>query len=381
MSGETSGQMGGQMGVIYDKFEMPKTVKVDEKASNTTFARFIAEPFERGFGHTLGNALRRVLLTSIEAPGITSFFMEGVHHEYMVVEGVVEDITNIILNLKGALLRRLPLEGMPYARDTKVITKMLNITSDDLASGNGQKIIRLGDLVTTSDFEVVNPELALFTVTKPMVRRIDLKVALGRGYVPSERQKIDNRVAGEIVLDTIFTPVRLVNYFVEDTRVGQDTDFDRLILEIGTDGRITPTEALSFASNILAKHLEVFEVIHEQDIVFEEAVVKGDSDKEEIMQKLVLGINEIELSVRSTNCLNGANIETIGELVVMSESRLLQFRNFGKKSLNEIKARLSEMDLSLGMDLSRLGITHENAKEFMRKVIQDLEVKKGVAIK
>lgn len=368
-------------GVLYDKFEMPKTVKVDDKTSTSTFARFIAEPFERGFGHTLGNALRRVLLTSIEAPGIVSFFMEGVHHEYMAVDGIVEDVTNIILNLKGALLRRLPIEGVPYARDTKVISKILNITSDDLIAGKGQKIVRLGDVVTGSDFDVVNPEMHLFTATKPMTRRIDLKVSVGRGYVPSERQKIENQVANEIVLDTIFTPVRLVNYFVEDTRVGQDTDFDRLILEVGTDGRITPNEALSFAANILAKHLEGFEVIHEQEIVFEEAVVKSDTDKDEIMQKLVLGINEIELSVRSTNCLNGANIETIGELVVMPESRLLQFRNFGKKSLNEIKARLSEMGLSLGMDLSRLGITQDNSKEFMKKFIQDLEIKKGVGVK
>lgn len=363
--------------VLYDKFEMPDSVKVDEKTSTPTFAKFIAEPFERGFAHTLGNALRRVLLASIEAPGIISFYMEGVHHEYMAVEGIAEDVTNIILNLKGSLLRRLPLEGTPYARETKVITKMLNISQDDLGA-KGQKVITLGDIVTAADFEVVNPNHPLFTVTKPMTKRIELKVAIGRGYVPSERQRIEHRLAGEIILDTAFSPVRLVNYFVEDTRVGQDTDFDRLVLEVTTDGRITPKEALSFAANILFKHLEVFENIHEQDIIFEENVITADTDRDELMQKLILSINEIELSVRSTNCLNGASIETIGELVVMPEAQLLQFRNFGKKSLNEIKARLSEMNLGLGMDLSRFGITQDNVKDLMNKYVKEQQEKKMV---
>lgn len=363
--------------VLYDKFEMPGVVIIDEKSSTATFAKFIAEPFERGFAHTLGNALRRVLLTSIEAPGIISFFMEGVPHEYMAVEGIIEDFTNIVLNLKGALLRKLPLEGVPYARETKVITKMLNITQEDLGA-KGQKTVTLGDIITGAEFEVVNPNHPLFTVTKPMTKRIELKVAMGRGYVPSERQKIDHRLTNEIILDTAFSPVRLVNYFVEDTRVGQDTDFDRLILEVTTDGRISPKEALSFAANILFKHLEVFENIHEQDIVFEEAVITADTDKDELMQKLILSINEIELSVRSTNCLNGANIETIGELVVMPEVQLLQFRNFGKKSLNEIKARLFEMNLALGMDLSRFGISQENVKDVMKKYVQEQQEKKMV---
>ncbi len=364
--------------VLYDKFEMPKGIRVDEKSLSSTFARFIAEPFERGFGHTLGNSLRRLLLTSIEAPAIVTFFMEGVHHEYMAIEGVVEDVTNIVLNLKGALLRRLPLEDAPYSREVKVITKMLEITSEDLRE-KGYKIVTLGHLMEGSEFDVVNPDLPIFTVTKPLTRRLELKVMIGRGYVASERHQIENRLVDEIILDTAFSPVRLVNYFVEDTRVGQDTDFDRLILEVTTDGRITPKEALSFASRILVKHLDVFEKMEENDIVFKEPVAHIDNDRDELMQKLILGINEIELSVRSANCLNGANIETIGELVVMPEPKLLQFRNFGKKSLNEIKAKLSEMSLSLGMDLTRFGITADNVKDVMKKYVEEQQ-NKGAAV-
>ncbi len=356
--------------VIYDKFEMPEKIKIEEKTATSTYAKFIAEPFERGFGHTLGNALRRMLLTSIEAPAIVSFYMEGVHHEYMAVPGIVEDVTNILLNLKGAMLRKLPLSDVASSRESKVVHKMLDISQEDLAA-TGSKVITLGDLVTGGEFDVVNPELPIFTVTQPMVRRIDLKVAIGRGFVPTERQKSDGRIVDEILIDAIFSPIRLVNYYVENTRVGQDTDFDRLILEVTTDGRVTPKEAVAFASKILMEHLAAFEKMEEYDIIYEEASSQTDNDLDELMSKLVLGINEIELSVRSTNCLNGASIETIGELVVMPEPKLLQFRNFGKKSLNEIKAKLSEMGLSLGMDLTRFGISQDNVKDVIKVYLEE----------
>lgn len=358
--------------ILYDKFEMPEKIKTDETNANATFARFIAEPFERGFGHTLGNSLRRILLTSIESPAIVSFYMEGVPHEYMAVEGIIEDVTNIILNLKGALLRRIPLEPVPGAHHPKTISKILEISADDL-SEKGQKVVTLGDLITTGDFDVVNPELPIFTVTKPFNRRIEIKVGLGRGYVPSERHDEVEKITDEIIMDSIFSPVRLVNYFVEDTRVGQDTDFDRLILDVSTDGRVTPQEAVAFAAKILMKHLHAFESLDQSEISFEEPSASIDTDRDELMQKLILGINEIELSVRSTNCLNGANIETIGELVVMPEPKLLQFRNFGKKSLNEIKAKLSEMGLSLGMDLTELGITQDNVKDKIKKIKEEIK--------
>lgn len=361
----------------YDKFEMPKNIKVEEKTLSTTFGKFIAEPFERGFGHTIGNSLRRLLLTSIESPAIISFFMEGVPHEYMAVDGVVEDVTNIILNLKSALLRMLPTESVPNARDHKVLTSKIEVTQADLGD-KGQKIITLGDLIPQGHYEVVNPDLPIFTVTKPMVKRVELKVTIGRGYVPSERHIIENRLVDEILVDSAFSPITLVNYYVEATRVGQDTDFDRLILEVHTDGRITPKEAVAFSAKILMKHLEVFEKMDDHTISFEESRKSIDTDRDELMQKLVLGINEIELSVRSTNCLNGANIETIGELVVMPEPKLLQFRNFGKKSLNEIKSKLTEMGLNLGMDLTRFGITQDNVKEKIRIYLEDKQ--KGTSV-
>lgn len=357
--------------ILYDKFEMPEKIKIDESTANSTYARFVIEPFERGFGHTLGNALRRILLTAIEAPSVISFYMEGVPHEYMAVEGIIEDVTNIILNLKGALLRRLPLDTIPGGHEPKMISKILDIGPEDLTD-KGQRVIKLGDLIPTGDFDVVNPELPIFTVTKPMTRRIEIRVGLGRGYVTSERHEF-MKVSDEIIMDSIFSPVRLVNYFVEDTRVGQDTDFDRLILEVTTDGRVTPQEAVAFAAKILVKHLSVFEELNKSDISFEEPTASIDTDRDELMQKLILGINEIELSVRSTNCLNGANIETIGELVVMPEPKLLQFRNFGKKSLNEIKAKLYEMGLSLGMDLTDLGITQDNVKDKIKKIREEIK--------
>jgi DNA-directed RNA polymerase subunit alpha len=357
------------MSVVYGKFEMPEKITIEEKKGHV-YARFIAEPFERGFGHTIGNSLRRMLLNSLEAPAIISIFMEGVPHEYMAIEGIIEDMTNIILNLKGALLRKLPTEDQGGYRGHWIVTRMLNITAEDLAK-DGQVHVKLGDLVNTGDFEVINPDLHLFTVTRPMTKRIDLKVCIGRGYVPSERHLITDRITDEIVIDSAFSPVRLVNYFVENTRVGQDTDYDRLILEVHTDGRISPEEALSFATQIGIRHFEVFNKVQKHQLVFESNEAVEDTDRDEILQKLSLRIGEIELSVRSTNCLNGAEIEFIGELVVRPESEMLKFRNFGKKSLNEIKAKLHEMNLHLGMDLTKYGITRENVRDIIKNYMQE----------
>lgn len=357
------------MSVLYGKFEMPEKITIEEKKAST-FCRFIAEPFERGFGHTIGNSLRRMLLSSLEAPAVISVFIEGVPHEYTAIDGIVEDMTNIVLNIKGALLRKLPTEESSAFRGHRVISKILSVTAEDLEK-KGQVKVTLGDIANGSDFEVVNPELHLFAVTKPMTKRVDLKVAIGRGYVPSERHEILDRITDEIVIDSAFSPVRLVSYYVENTRVGQDTDYDRLILEVTTDGRITAEEALSFATQIGQKHLEVFNKVQKHQLVFEQDETLEDSDKDEIMQKLALRIGEIELSVRSTNCLNGAEIEFIGELVVRAESEMLKFRNFGKKSLNEIKAKLHEMGLHLGMDLSKYGITRENVRDVIMAYIQE----------
>lgn len=362
------------MTVVYGKFEMPEKIAVEEK-KGITFSRFVAEAFERGFGHTIGNSLRRMLLSSLEAPAIISVTIEGVPHEYTAINGVVEDMTNIILNLKGALLRKVVTEEQKSLRAPRVLTKMLNITREDLEKNGGQVKVTLKDLIDLSDFEIVNPDHHILTVTKPLSKRIDLKVAIGRGYVPSERHTIFDRMTDEILVDASFSPVKMVNYYVENTRVGQDTDYDRLILEVTTDGRVTADEALSFATQIGIRHFEVFNKLQKQTLVFEQEEELEDSDRDEVMQKLALRISEIELSVRSTNCLNGAEIEFIGELVVRAESEMLKFRNFGKKSLNEIKAKLTEMGLHLGMDLTKYGITRENVREVIIAYLESQEEK------
>jgi DNA-directed RNA polymerase subunit alpha len=359
------------MAVKYGKFELPTKIKVDESSRSGTFARFIAEAFEKGFGHTVGNALRRILLGSLEAPSIKSVRIEGVPHEYMAIEGIIEDMTHIVLNFKSALLRKLPTDEEKGSRESKVVSKILDITADMLDKNGGQYVVTLKDIMGLSDFDVVNPELLIFTVTKPMTRKVDIKVAMGRGYVPSERHQVIDKGIDEIILDSAFSPVQLVNYFVENTRIGQDTDFDRLILEIHTDGRITPEEALSFATQIGVLHLQVFDQLKYHSLTFDLGEVEMNTDRDALMAKLALKINEIELSVRSTNCLVGANIDTIAELVVMPESEMLKFRNFGKKSLNEIKAKLEEMGLHLGMDLTKFDITRDNAKQIINDYIAE----------
>jgi DNA-directed RNA polymerase subunit alpha len=362
------------MAVQYGKFELPNKLKIDEKTRRSTFARFIAEPFERGFGHTIGNSLRRVMLSCLEAPSIVSVKLEGVAHEFMSIEGVIEDMTHVILNLKNALLRRLPLDENGHDTQPRHIVAHLDVTHEMLEKHRGSYPVTLGFLFADSVFEVINPDHVIFTVTKPMTKRIDLKVKYGRGYVPSERQEQAEKIVDEIVIDSIYSPVSLVNYYVENTRVGQDTDFDRLILEVSTDGRITPEEALSFASQIATLHFKPFETAQANTLSFENLETHSANDIDTLMSKLALKINEIELSVRSTNCLAGANIDTIAELVIMPESEMLKFRNFGKKSLNEIKEKLEELGLYLGMDLSKFGVTRDNVKQ----VIDDyLNTKNG----
>ncbi len=355
------------MSVLYGKFEMPENIKIDK--ASPTFARFVAEPLERGFGHTVGNSLRRMMLSSLEAPAIIAIHIEGISHEYQAMDGIVEDMTNIVLNLKGALLARPSQEG-ESPRTQRVCTTTLEVTKEDLGS-DGQYSVKLGDIIKSSDYEIVNPDLHIMTVTQPMKRRVDVRVASGRGYTPSERLEVEDKVVDEIVIDALFSPVRLVNYKVENTRVGQDTDFDKLILEVTTDGRISPQEALSYAAQIGVKHLDVFSKAEEEEVVFARETTAVNSDREEVVAKLGQKIDEIELSVRSTNCLNGAGIRYIGELAVMKESEMLQFRNFGKKSLSEIKAKLFELGLGFDMDLADHNITRENIVEIIETYLSE----------
>jgi DNA-directed RNA polymerase subunit alpha len=353
------------MSVKYGKFEMPEKIKVDESVQTPLFGRFIVEPFERGFGHTIGNALRRMLLACLEAPAILSVRIEGISHEYMAVDGIVQDMTHIVLNFKGALLKRQITNDKSHPREVYNVTSTLDITDEMIEKGGGEYKVTLKEFFKNSEYEVVNPEHLVFTVTKPMVKRVDIRVSNGRGYVSSERHSSFDRVVDEIVLDSSFSPVKMVNYFVENTRVGQDTDYDRLILEITTDGRVLPSEALNYAAQIGILHFEAFETLKTHSLYFDKGELQVNRDREEVLQKLALKIDEIELSVRSTNCLSNANIATIGELVVMPEIEMLKFRNFGKKSLTEIKQKLDELGLSLGMDLSKYGINRDNIKQII----------------
>ena len=351
------------MSILYGKFEMPESIQVDEASASNTFAKFIVEPFERGYGHTIGNSMRRMLLASIEAPAVVGLRIEGIPHEYMATEGVIEDITHVVLNFKGALFRRLASHDEPITRTTRLINATVDISQEDLDAANGQVAVTMAIFADNGFYEVVNPNHELFNVTKPMNKQITLRISSGRGYVPSERHMIEGRMVDEILVDAIYSPVRLVNYYVENTRVGQDTDFDKLILEVTTDGRITPAEALSFASQIAIRHFSVFDKLQRHQILFEESEATLQTDRDELLPKLCLRISDIEFSVRASNCLSGAEIEYIGELVIKPESELLKFRNFGKKSLSEIKAKLTEMGLFLGMDLLPYGINKDNVKD------------------
>jgi DNA-directed RNA polymerase subunit alpha len=358
------------MAVTYGKFEMPEKIEIEEGSKTNSFTRFIAEPLEKGYGHTFGTAFRRIMLNSLEAPAIVSVRIEGVPHEYMPIDGVIEDMTHIILNIKGALLRKLSLEEESKIRDYTLVTKMLEVSADMIEANKGQYQVKFADIFGDSDFEMINPDHPIMTVTKPLSKRVDVRVGIGRGYVPSERHLGFEKMVDEIVIDSIFSPVRLVNYYVQNTRVGKDTDFDKLILEVKTDGRITPQEALTFAAQICIEHMKAFDKMS-IPINFDHDEKEENKSRDDIVKKLAKGIKEIELSVRSENCLTNAHIQTIGELVIMRESDMLKFRNFGKKSLTEIKSKLKEMKLYLGMqdELEKYGIDKDNIK----KVIENYQ--------
>lgn len=319
------------MGVKWRDFQMPKRLDCDDSSYTSTHGRFIAEPFERGYGVTLGNSLRRILLSSIEGSAVTSIKIDGVEHEFSTLAGVMEPITDVVLNVKGLVLRL-------HSKVPKAV----------YIKANKKGPIKAKDIICDETVEIVNPEHHIATLTEDIPFNMELEVARGRGYVPAEANKKDGMTIGTIPVDSIFTPIAKVNFFVENTRVGQRTDYDRLVLEITTNGGIEPKEALLYGANILQRHLDVFVAygqLPEEDEEEEEI-----SDEEQATyEKMRLPISELELSVRSANCLKDANIKTIAELVKKTESELLGFRNFGKKSLTEINDLLKVMGLSLGM--------------------------------
>jgi len=320
------------MPVRLGRFEMPKRLTKDEATATETYAKFIAEPFETGYGHTVGNSLRRVLLSSLEGAAITSIKVDGAMHEFATIEGVVEDVTEIVLNLKKVLFN-------VHTRDSQTL----------LLSANKEGEVTAADIQLNQNIELVNPDQHICTLDKKKKFEMELEVKVGRGFLPGDENKKPNQAIGVIAIDSLFSPVTRVRYSVENARVGQRTDYDRLVLEIWTDGRISPDDALTQASAILQHHLDVFVGYDKTAVEFEEVVDKQDEEKTKLKKLLNMSVNEIELSVRAANCLNNANITTVGQLAMKTESEMLKYRNFGKKSLNEIKEKLQALGLTLGM--------------------------------
>lgn len=316
------------------KFELPKRLVKDEASATNTYAKYFAEPFETGYGHTIGNSLRRVLLSSIEGAAISSIRIEGVQHEFQSIDGVVEDVTDIVLNLKKILFKS-------HKRET--LRLYINVTKEGA--------ITAADIQADPNVEILNPTQVICTTDREMRFSAELEVKVGRSYCPADENKQEGQAIGVIPVDSLFSPVRLVKYGVENTRVGQMTDYDKLILEINTDGRITPDEALKEAAAILKHHVDVFDQVNDTKVEFESETKEISEEQNRLRKLLNMSVNEIELSVRAANCLNNANITTVGELAMKSEQEMLKYRNFGKKSLNEIKAKLEQLGLSLGMKI------------------------------
>ena len=307
----------------------PRALEVD--SVNENYGKFVAEPLERGFGITLGNSLRRILLSSIRGAAITSVKIEGALHEFTTLPDVAEDVTDIVLNLKEVVVKNHSHEAQSVKLDAR-----------------GPGLVTAGDLKLNDRVEVINPSQPIATLADGGKLKMELRVKQGRGYVPAERNREEEQPVGVIPIDSVFAPVRKVNYVVTNARVGQQTDYDKLTIEVWTDGTIKPEDAVAVAAKILKEQLRIF-------INFDEGAepeqVEIAAQEKELNPNLLRRVEELELSVRSANCLQNANIRYIGELVQKTEQEMLRTKNFGRKSLNEIKEILAEMGLSLGMKL------------------------------
>ncbi|MCP4632894.1 MAG: DNA-directed RNA polymerase subunit alpha [candidate division Zixibacteria bacterium] len=312
---------------------MPQDIELEEETATDFYTKFHIQPLERGFGLTIGNSLRRVLLSSIQGAAITGIRIDGVKHEFSTIPGVLEDVTQIVLNLKQV---RLKLHGDPPKKMTLDV------------SGTGE--YTAGDFDLDTEMEILNPDLHIVKLTEDVQFRMEMDVGSGRGYEQSEMHK-ENEIQSTIPIDSLFSPITRVNFKVENTRVGQRTDYDHLILEIWTDGSIKPDDALTYSSKIFLDHIKVFVRSDEELQIAEEEVV--DEETLRIRNLLNMKVDEMELSVRSSNCLRAANISTIADLVRKTESDMLKYRNFGRKSLTELNAILSDLGLSFGMEVDK----------------------------
>lgn len=317
----------------------PKKIEIEEEADSVFYGKFVAEPLERGFGITIGNGLRRVLLSSLQGAAITSVLVDGVMHEFSTIPGVVEDVTEIVLNLKEVILR---LED----KDSAVVR----------IEASGVGVVKAGMISGDPSVVVINPEAHIATLAEGGSLSLTLEVKVGRGYSPAERNRTESAPMGTIFIDALFSPVRRVNHSVTNARVGQRTDYDRLVLEVWTNGSVDARSAVAQAAHILTDQLKVFVG---DDLVLAEEEHRIDEPRAKFNDNLFRRIEEIELSVRSANCLENADIKYIGELVQKSEAEMLRTKNFGRKSLNEIKEILGEMGLSLGMRLEEFPTRRE----------------------
>ncbi len=318
----------------FKNLQMPKNVEIDDKTATNHYCMFSIEPLERGFGVTLGNALRRVLLSSLPGAAVTAAKIESVQHEFSTITGVKEDVPEIMMNLKQMRF--------------KIHSDAPKMATFDV---RGKATATAADLKADPDIEILNPELHVATLNKDGEFRCEIEIGAGRGYVSAENQATQDRPIGVLPVDSMFSPVTKVNFEVENTRIGQRIDYDKLTLEIWTDGSVIPSDALAYAAKILKDHFALF--IHFEEEIVEE--IEEEVDEEFLRIKVLLerSVEELELSVRSSNCLKAANIKTIGELVTKSEGEMLKYRNFGRKSLKEIADILIGMNLGFGMDVSK----------------------------
>lgn len=318
----------------WKSLQMPKDIQIEDATRTDKYSKFTIEPLERGFGTTIGNVLRRTLLSSIQGAAPVAVRIDGILHEFSTIPGVYEDVTEIVLNIKRLRLKLLGDEP-----------KTLRLE----ASKKGELTAK--DIKTNGDIQILNPDLQIAQLTEDTKFKMEIDIGVGRSYVTSEQNKRPDAPVGTLFLDAMFSPVQKVNFEVENTRVGQRTDYDKLILEIWTDGSLTPEDALCYASKTLKNHLQLFIKLDEELPMAAEVVV--DETTLRIRNLLKTRVDELELSVRSSNCLRAANIQTLEDLVQKTESEMLKYRNFGRKSLTELNTVLAELGLSFGMDVSK----------------------------